>query len=112
MQRLSFLLLSLCLLLVPSSTASAVSRHTLVTPSQFRQALWVHHCEEAAYGWHVDGPMYFGGLGWRPATWTTFRASWMPTSAALATPQEQAWALMRFIKRYGAMDTNGTCQGY
>lgn len=110
MQRLLICLVSFFLLLVPSSIASAASRHALVTPAQFRQALWVHHCEEPS--WHVNGSMYQGGLGWRPATWSQFRAKWMPLNAALATPQEQAWALMRFAQVYGMPDLNGTCHGY
>jgi len=101
--------LSLAVFVTP---ANAVNRHHLVTPAQFRQALWVHKCEEGRYGWHVGGPMYYGGLGWRPATWTTFRASWMPTRMDLATPVEQAFALLRFAAKYGMPDLNGTCRGY
>lgn len=76
------------------------------------QARHVHLCEEGGYGWHVDGPTYFGGLGWLWATWQTYRASWMPRSMADATPLEQAWALGRFAARNGMPDLNGTCHGY
>jgi hypothetical protein len=78
------------------------------------QGRWVDHCEEGGQPdpWHTDGPTYFGGLGWISATWTTFRASWMPSSMNLATPLEQTWALYQFAKRYYMPDLNGQCRGY
>jgi hypothetical protein len=76
------------------------------------QARWVHACEEGNRGWNINGPTYFGGLGWRWATWQMFRLSWMPTNAALATPVEQAFALLRFAAKYGMPDLNGQCHGY
>lgn len=57
----------------------------------------VHVCEERGHGWHVDGPTYFGGLGWLAATWTEFRAPSFPVSMADATPQQQAWAMAHFV---------------
>jgi hypothetical protein len=75
------------------------------------QATHVAICEEG--GWHnVDGPTYYGSLGWLWATWQEFRLPWMPINMFYATPTEQALALSRFAKRYGMPDLNGTCRGY
>jgi len=88
--------LSLVLLLSSAtSVAGATARHALVPPSIFAKVLRVHHCEEPT--WNVSGPYYAGGLGWRLATWSTYRFPWMPTSASNATPQEQARAMLRFV---------------
>jgi hypothetical protein len=75
------------------------------------QARHVAQCEEGG-DWHVNGPKYFGGLGWLDATWQSFRLNWMPHNMARATPGEQAIALGRFASRYGMPDLHGTCQGY
>ena len=75
------------------------------------QARHVNLCEEGG-NWHVDGPRYFGGLGWLNATWQEFRLAWMPRNMALATPSEQAVALGRFAHRYFMPDLDGTCAGY
>ncbi len=90
--RLSISVLSSCLSLL----VAAPHAH-LVTPAQWAKVIRVHHCEGDP--WHLAGPTYQGGLGWRPATWLSYRAPWMPTSASLATPQEQAWAMVRFVAR-------------
>ena len=74
------------------------------------QARWVHHCEEPS--WHVNGPLYFGGLGWLWATWQEFRLPSMPRSMTDATPAEQAVALGRFARAHGMPDLHGTCHGY
>lgn len=71
----------------------------------------VHACEEGSYGWHVNGPTYFGGLGWLWATWQTFRRHDFPVSMADATPQQQAWAMARFAFQYGWPDQNGCWAG-
>lgn len=101
-------------MLVPNTMAQgAVSRHQLrITPLELRRVLWVHHCEEGSLGWHVNGPYYFGGLGWRPATWLRFRAPWMPLVMSGATIREQAWAMVRFANTFGWPDLNGTCYAY
>lgn len=85
-----------------------------VTPVMMNQARWVDHCEEQGQPnpWHQDGPEYFGGLGWLWSTWTTYRASWMPSNMANASPIEQAWALYRFAAVNGMPDLNGSCRGY
>lgn len=67
----------------------------LVTPRQWQHVSMVHQCEGDA--WHLIGPTYSGGLGWRPATWLTYRLSWMPSTMDAATPQEQALAMVRFV---------------
>ena len=85
-----------------------------VTPVMMVQGRWVDHCEEDGQPdpWAIDGPKYFGGLGWRSATWATYRLSWMPFSMNLATPLEQTWALYQFAKVNGMPDLGGTCHGY
>ena len=83
-----------------------------VSPALMNQARHVNICEERGYGWHVDGPEYFGGLGWLWATWQEFKLPWFPRNMADATPIEQAFALSRFARRYGMPDLDGTCHGY
>lgn len=90
--RRTISVLSSCLSLL------AVGPHArLVTPAQWSRVVRVHRCEGDS--WRSSGPLYQGGLGWRPATWLAYRAPWMPLSAAQATPQEQAWAMVRFVER-------------
>ncbi len=86
----TFSVLSSCL-----SLLAATGHVALVTPAQWAKVARVHRCEGDA--WHQSGPLYQGGLGWRHATWLAYRAPWMPLSAARATPQEQAWAMVRFV---------------
>ena len=74
----------------------AVVHRDLVSRSDWSRVVEVHRCEEPS-SWHVNGPMYQGGLGWLHSTWLTYRASWMPWDMAMATPQEQAWAMVRFV---------------
>ena len=78
--------------------SEAVASPKPVVSWQIWQAtLKVHHCEEPA--WNIRGPVYSGGLGWRNDLWERFRAPWMPSSMADATPLEQAWALAHFISK-------------
>ena len=56
----------------------------------------VNICEESG-NWHVDGPTYFGGLGWLWATWQDWRQPSDPLNMALASPEEQARAMARFV---------------
>jgi len=71
-----------------------------ITHAMFERVANVQLCEEGSNGWHVDGPKYFGGLGWLAATWTEFRNPHFPRSAARATPLQQAWSMYRFIAHY------------
>lgn len=73
-------------------------RLALVTPLQLQETERVHVCEESDAGWAVDGPRYYGGLGWLQATWDTYRLPGFPASANLATPQQQARAMVRFVE--------------
>jgi len=58
----------------------------------------VHFCEEnVPNGWHIHGPLYYGGLGWLAATWDKYRLPGFPVRADLATPLQQARAMARFI---------------
>jgi hypothetical protein len=109
------LALSICtVLLTVSVTASAgASTHRLVSPAIFAKVLRVHNCEERT--WNVNGPTYAGGLGWRIATWSAYRLPWMPSSAALASPEIQARAMLHFVTvaMHGVWpDQNGQCHGY
>ncbi len=74
----------------------------------------VHVCEERGHGWHVDGPTYFGGLGWVQATWDQFRRPDFPKSAAMATITQQIWAAQRFAGFYHFVPDQHGCwaQGY
>lgn len=75
--------------------AKAPRRH-LVSALDWSRVVKVHRCEQPA-SWHVRGT-YSGGIGWLPATWAAWRAPWMPVRMDLATPQEQAWAMVRFVQ--------------
>ena len=89
--------ISLVLSLFASSllVATPASAHRLVSPSDWSRVMKVHRCEESS--WTVSGAVYQGGLGWLHSTWLRYRAPWMPTWANLTTPQEQAWAMVRFV---------------
>ena len=102
-------------MLVPSTMAGAVSKnpHIIrITKSQMNHVMWIHHCEEGSNGWHINGPLYYGGLGWLSATWNMFRQPWMPLVMSNATVREQAWAMVQFAKTYGWPDSYGRCYGY
>lgn len=103
----SALLLTISLTLVGSSIALATGKNYY---QLLLMTIKVHHCEEPT--WHVNGSLYKGGLGWRPATWTTFRLPWMPLTMNLATIREQVIAMSRFAAKYGWPDQNGCTGGY
>jgi hypothetical protein len=81
-----------------------------VSPANMAKVLKVHHCEETS--WNVNGSEYQGGLGWLHATWLEFRLPSFPMSAAQATIQQQAFAMVRFAAKYGWPDQEGNCYGY
>ena len=70
----------------------------LVSPLVMARTVNVARCEEGG-DWQISGWKYAGGLGWEWATWLAWKAPWMPASMADATPEEQAWAMVRFIDR-------------
>ncbi len=68
-------------------------------------------CEEG--GWHnVDGPTYFGSLGWTWATWQQFRRADFPKNAYHATVAQQVWAAQRFAGHYGFVPDRFGCYSY
>ncbi len=73
-----------------------VAHTALVSAADWARVVRVHECEEPS-SWHVRGGTYAGGLGFTLSTWTTWRAPWMPVSMSAASPQEQAWAMVRFV---------------
>lgn len=115
MPKFILILITAVLSLTSGSIAAAASTRQLVSPTVMAKVVRVHECEEnVPNGWHVDGPEYFGGLGWLAATWTAWRAPWMPANMALATPEEQAWAMLRFIVRgplHGLWPDQDGCTG-
>ena len=101
--------------LLSSHSAFAVHhppRH-LVSPSEWSKVVRVHRCEEPS-SWHVNGPMYQGGLGWLHSTWLAYKAPGMPRWMDQATPQQQAWAMVRFVQRaqHWWPDQTGCTGGY
>ena len=76
--------------------AASPSRRRLVSALDWSRVERVHRCEQPA-SWHVQGT-YPGGLGFMPSTWAAWRAPWMPVRMDLATPQEQAWTMVRFVQ--------------
>jgi len=103
----SALLLSITFTLAGATTANAYMGMSYA--NAYRMTLRIHNCEEPT--WHVKGKYYRGGLGWRPATWLTFRLPWMPTTMDMATVREQVIAMQRFAKRYGWPDQLGCHKG-
>ena len=96
--------------LVATSWLHPHTSKPLVSPTIMAMTVRVHNCEEPV--WNVDGPKYFGGLGWLDATWLTFRRHDFPRYMSRATPQQQAWAMARFAMRYGWPDQRGCSGGY
>ena len=85
--------------------------HPVYVPKTIvQEALVVHYCEGDP--WNDLGPYYLGGLGWRPATWLSFKARWMPRTMNLATPKEQIWAFWQFTKYYHFIPDRNGCHGY
>jgi hypothetical protein len=99
------------LLLHPASATT----HRLVSPAIFAKVLRVHNCEEEG-NWFVHGPSYFGGLGWQLATWLQYRLPGFPPRPDLATPQEQARAMLHFVvvgeHGWWPDQVPGVCHGY
>lgn len=87
--------------------------HSLVTPLVMRLTMNVQRCEEGHWGWHINGSKYQGGLGWLHATWLNWRRADFPMNMALATPQQQAWAMLRFVNGllHGWWPDNPSCTG-
>ena len=87
-----------------------------VTP--YQRAAWtrVNLCEEGG-DWHVDGPVYSGGLGFSHANWDRFNTFGFPADAADATPDQQIRVAVAFATQYwgspdAAPDQNGCGGGY
>lgn len=91
--------------------ALGLTPHHLVSSQALAMATRVAVCEEG--GWHnVDGPTYFGALGWLWSTWQMFRTPSFPVNMANASPEQQAWALERFVRYYHmAMPDQIGCTG-
>jgi hypothetical protein len=92
-------------------TAGAATRYH-VPPSVFAKVLRVHNCEEPS--WSVRGSKYAGGLGWLLATWTKYKLPGMPLSAADATPEQQARAMLHFVHvaNHDVWPDQISCHGY
>lgn len=117
MQRLSALTLSLLFTLsLWGSPASASVHSRLVTARAMQIATKVAVCEEGGWGavHNAHGPTYYGNIGWLDATWLMFRRHDFPRRMDYATPQEQAWALLRMLGYYrmSAPDQRGCTGGY
>lgn len=89
---------------ITTTTWTFIGPSRTVWPSLVSSAIWhkvmrVHICEEGngRGSWHINGSTYAGGLGWMLATWAQWRRHDFPLSAANATPQQQAWAMQRFV---------------
>ena len=88
--------------------------HSLVSAQVMALTSNVNRCEESG-DWHVNGPTYFGGLGWLWATWQEWRQPTDPLNMAYATPQEQARAMARFVGHVMGgwwPDSHGCTGGY
>jgi len=89
------------------------ARHFGVTRSMMRDVSRVNVCEEGGR-WHVDGPTFFGGLGWLHPTWLMFRRPEWPQNMADAPPYMQANAMWRFVWHFNVPmpDQHGCTGGY
>jgi hypothetical protein len=90
----------------PLSAPVAVPMSPLPTP--YQTEIWTHvdWCEEQG-NWYVEGPTYYGGLGWLQATWNMFKTPSDPPYMSEATPVEQIEAGVAFaVRYYGYADGN------
>ena len=94
------------LLSLPVQPAGAAK--PLVSALIMQKTTRVHNCEEPV--WNINGPKYYGGLGWLDATWLAFRSPGDPRYMSQASPQRQARAMSRFAAKYNWPDQFG-CQG-
>lgn len=86
-------------------------RHYGVSRAMMREVARVNVCEEGG-NWHVDGPVFSGGLGWLHSTWSMFRRPAWPRDMADAPPYMQANAMWRFVWHFGiAMPDQNGCTG-
>lgn len=85
--------------------------HYGVSRPMMREVARVNVCEEGG-NWHVDGPLFSGGLGWMHATWSMFRRPDWPSDMADAPPYMQANAMWRFVWHFGiSMPDQAGCTG-
>lgn len=92
------LFLPLSFLPLLAAAPASAAPHRLVSPAIMARVEKVHRCESPTT-WRSPGPTYFGGLGWKWATWLTYRAPSFPTNMAQATPEQQAWAMAHFVAK-------------
>jgi hypothetical protein len=92
-------------------TFSPSIAHPRPTREQIVMTMRVHVCEESSAGWQVDVDGYGGGLGWKDATWSEYRSSWMPAVAWLAPRWEQVLAMVNFARANGWPDQTGCQEG-
>lgn len=77
-------------------SVKTAKRPPLVSAQLLAKASRVAQCEES--GWHnVDGPVYYGAIGFLWSTWQAFRAPSFPVNMYDATPAQQTWALAHFV---------------
>lgn len=79
-------------LFTPSAGASPLVSHDVLM-----KATRVAICEEGGWSHSVDGPTYFGSLGWLWSTWQQFRYHNFPKNMYYATPAQQSWAMAHFV---------------
>ena len=115
MKRWTILLVALCSLPVTlwSSSTAIAANLPLVSAAIMAKATNVAVCEEGGWINDVDGPTYYGSLGWLAVTWAQYRAPSFPASAYLATPAQQAWAMAHFVgaKLHGWWPDQVGCTG-
>lgn len=70
----------------------------LVSSTIMAKVVKVAQCETHGK-WNSRGPVYQGGLGWLHSTWLDYRAPSFPLDMSNATPQQQAWAMDRFVSQ-------------
>lgn len=110
----SIITFALFMAVAPVSAGAAKRPRPLVSPLILRKTINVHNCEEGSYGWHVNGPEYFGGLGWLDATWLKYKFPRFPRYMSEATVEQQAWAMAHFVAANGGWwpDQVGCTGGY
>jgi hypothetical protein len=106
---------STLLSLIPVFAASPADDYGL-TSGQIAAWNRVKVCEEGG-NWHVNGPVFAGGLGMSRANWNQFNSFGFPSDAAYATPLQQirvavAFATHYYGSPYAAPDQSGCSGGY
>ena len=97
-RRTTSVVISIVSLVCAAPSAGASTHRPIVSSAILSKASRVATCEEGGWSHSVNGPTYFGSLGWLWSTWQRWRAPSFPVNMFYASPQQQSWAMAHFVK--------------